>query len=85
MNIKKVCRFTVAYLNDERLGELIDDGYELVVNPNSSKDESNIILIDLANRKYTFIKENNTRLMNIPRLNEYYVDETLDVVVTIPD
>lgn len=82
--LKRVCRYTIAKISDEKIEALNNDGLIMINNPKVNRQTANQLLIDLYAGKFTFIKYNSGILNNIDDLNEYYTEEGLETLVTIP-
>lgn len=82
--IKEVCRFTSIKVSDAKIEKLQRDGLRCVPNPRVNRETADLILIDIYAGCFTFTKFNSGILNNIDDLNEYYTEEGLESLVTIP-
>lgn len=84
--LKEVCRFTIATATEDRINKFTDFGATLVVNPRVPTNKAKYMLIDLIEKKFTFLSSEfeGSSLMNIALLNDFYAGESLETLVTIP-
>ena len=83
---RNTVRFTKIYITKENLENLEKEEFVYVPNPHATIDNSRSILVDLANRKYTYLPRDCSKLGEkwIEDLNQDYLDEDLENIVEIP-
>lgn len=82
---RKTLRFSKIYITKENLEELDKEEFTYIPNPSATIDNSKVILIDLAYRKYTYLPEGYSKLgeKSIEDLNQNYLEESLEDIVKI--
>lgn len=80
--IKNCIRFTITSLS--KLDELDENGFAYEPNPKVRKEQADCVLVDLYEKKYTYIsKIIQGKLFDLIDLNDCYTEELLSTIVTV--
>lgn len=78
-----IARFTIVSNSNEKLSALESSGMEIVAG-SVRQEQATGILIDLVENKCLFVYRDLPPFNDIPALNDYYLDTTLEELGKIP-
>lgn len=76
--------FRYAIAPKKFLRDLMNEGYEFIPNPRVNYELTDIVLVDLIDKKVIAEKMGRNVLSNVLELNENYMEYPIEKLITIP-